>query len=63
MMVLQLANFAVAHDHTPLARTASLFVIQEGRNQFFFWAMVRRLNIAYRVELYSLLTAARIPPA
>ena len=62
-MVLQLSNFAVAHDHVRLARTASLFVIQEGRNQFFFWVMVRRLMVACRLELYSLRSAARIPPA
>ena len=62
-MVLELAYSAVPHDHMPLARTASLFVIQEGRNQFFFWVMARQLIVAYRLDLYSLLIAARIPAA
>ena len=62
-MMLRLSNFAVAHDHVRLPRTASLFVIQEGRNQFFFWVMARQLIVAYRLDLYSLLIAARIPAA
>jgi hypothetical protein len=62
-MALQLANFAVAHDHVPLARTVSLFVIQKDGNQFFIWIMVRHLIVACRLELYSLPSAARIPPA
>jgi hypothetical protein len=35
-MVLQLANFAVAHDRMPLVRAASLFVIQKKATSFFF---------------------------